>query len=48
MTLDLEFKAPMTTLSGLKVSTLALTGEKYKPYKGVRCMLKSGRLQVRL
>ena len=30
-----------------QVDALALSGEKYKPYKGVRFVTKAGRFQVR-
>jgi len=44
----LNFKVPGTTVSGLAVETLALTNEKYKPYKGVKTMVKSGKIQFRV
>ncbi|KAI9922850.1 hypothetical protein PsorP6_002371 [Peronosclerospora sorghi] len=43
----LGFKVPMTTVSGLNVETLLISNEKYRPYKGVRAMTKSGRFQIR-
>lgn len=43
----LGFKVPMSTVSGLNVETLLITNEKYKPYKGVRTLTKSGRFQIR-
>ncbi|GLD92935.1 hypothetical protein PINS_up001527 [Pythium insidiosum] len=44
----LDFKVPMSTVSGLNVETLLLTNEKYKPYKGVRTLTKAGRFQIRM
>uniref|UniRef100_A0A7S1Z3J2 MHD domain-containing protein n=1 Tax=Trieres chinensis TaxID=1514140 RepID=A0A7S1Z3J2_TRICV len=45
--LVLTWKIPLASVSGLSVSGLSLTGEMYKPYKGVRNICKSGRYQVR-
>ena len=45
--LQLHFKVPSSTVSGLSVETLMITNEKYKPYKGVRTMTKSGKFQIR-
>jgi AP-3 complex subunit mu len=42
-----DFKLPMIALSGLRIDTVTLTNEKYKPYKGVRPVTKAGRYQVR-
>jgi len=42
-----EFKIVMYTASGLKVDSLSLQNEKYKPYKGVRSITKAGKFQVR-
>lgn len=44
----LNFKIPMATVSGLGVETLLITNEKYKPYKGVRTLTKSGHFQIRI
>ena len=46
------YKCPQTNKqtnkqTGLKVDALTLSGEKYKPYKGVRFVTKAGRFQVR-
>lgn len=43
----LHFKVPMSTVSGLGVETLLITNEKYKPYKGVRTLTKSGNFHIR-
>ena len=32
--------------AGLKIDALTMSGEKYKPYKGVRFVTKAGRFQV--
>eukprot|EP00708_Paratrimastix_pyriformis_P002474 GAFH01001221.1.p1 GENE.GAFH01001221.1~~GAFH01001221.1.p1 ORF type:complete len:432 (-),score=135.36 GAFH01001221.1:521-1771(-) len=45
--LSVEFKAPMLCVSGLKVDALSLTGERYKPYKGMRTMSYAGSVEVR-
>ena len=46
--LTVTWKIPLASVSGLSVSGLSLTGERYKPYKGVRNITKSGRFQVRV
>lgn len=46
-TLMVDFKIVMFSASGLKIDALVLSGEKYKPYKGVRFVTKAGRFQVR-
>ncbi|CAK4611593.1 unnamed protein product [Aphanomyces euteiches] len=43
----LHFTVPVSTVSGLAVDSLVLTNEKYKPYKGVRTVTKTGRFQIR-
>ena len=45
--LSITWKIPLASLSGLAVGGLSITGEGYKPYKGVRNIAKSGRFQVR-
>ncbi len=45
--LNITWKIPLASLSGLSVAGLSVTGERYKPYKGVRNIAKSGRFQVR-
>lgn len=42
-----DFKINMYAASGLKVDSLLVTGENYKPYKGVRAITKAGRFQIR-
>jgi len=42
-----EFKIQGVSVSGLAVDSLSLHNEKYKPYKGVRSIVKAGRFQVR-
>ena len=46
-TLSITWNIPLVSLSGLTVGGLSVTGERYKPYKGVRNIVKSGRFQVR-
>ncbi|EGG22271.1 hypothetical protein DFA_04389 [Cavenderia fasciculata] len=41
-----QFKIGLFSISGLSVDSLACS-EKYKPYKGVRAITKSGKFQVR-
>jgi AP-3 complex subunit mu len=43
----MHWKVPMASLSGLAVASLVLTNERYKPYKGVRAIAKSGKFQIR-
>lgn len=45
--LSLSWKIPLASVSGLSVSGLTVTGENYRPYKGVRNITKSGLFQVR-
>lgn len=42
-----NFKCQMYAASGLKVDSLALKNENYKPYKGVRSFTEAGNFQVR-
>ena len=44
----LEFKVPNASISGIAVETLLITNERYKPYKGVKTMVKAGKLQFRV
>ena len=44
---QLFFTLAGTTVSGLSVKDLVLTGEKYKFFKGVKTMVQTGRYQVR-
>ena len=41
------WKILLSSVSGLNISGLSVTGEHYKPYKGVRNITKSGTFQVR-
>jgi AP-3 complex subunit mu len=45
--IQLHWKVPMASVSGLAVAGLQLTNETYRPYKGVRVVTKSGRYQIR-
>ena len=45
--IQVNWKVPMASLSGLSVKSLALVNESYKPYKGIRTIAKSGKFQVR-
>jgi len=45
--IDVDFKLNMFATSGLKVDTVQLVGESYKPYKGVRAITKAGKYQIR-
>jgi len=47
LTVLLHFKMQDSTISGLRVDNLNLTNEKYRPYKGVRCMTRTGKYQIR-
>eukprot|EP00658_Telonema_sp_P-2_P022742 TRINITY_DN190_c0_g1_i4.p1 TRINITY_DN190_c0_g1~~TRINITY_DN190_c0_g1_i4.p1 ORF type:complete len:423 (-),score=98.98 TRINITY_DN190_c0_g1_i4:264-1532(-) len=47
MVVTAEFKLQGTSVSGIAVDSLSLTNEKYKPYKGVRSIIKAGKFQVR-
>ena len=43
-----QWKVPMSTLSGIAVQGLALVNENYKPFKGVRTLTKSGHMEIRM
>jgi AP-3 complex subunit mu len=43
----LYFKLPTVALSGMKVDSVQLKTENYKPYKGVRYMTGAGRFEIR-
>uniref|UniRef100_I2CP32 AP-3 complex subunit mu n=1 Tax=Nannochloropsis gaditana (strain CCMP526) TaxID=1093141 RepID=I2CP32_NANGC len=45
--IQVDWKVPMASVSGLTVLSLQLLNERYRPYKGVRTITKSGRFQVR-
>ncbi|KAL1919318.1 uncharacterized protein VTP21DRAFT_2011 [Calcarisporiella thermophila] len=46
-TISLDFQISMYAVSGLKVDTLRVYHEGYKPYKGVRSLTKAGKFQIR-
>ncbi|KAJ9060722.1 hypothetical protein DSO57_1027936 [Entomophthora muscae] len=45
---DISFSMTMCAISGLKVDSLRVTNEPYKPYKGVRSLTKAGHYQIRI
>lgn len=45
--IQMNWKVPMASVSGLAVASLEITNERYKPYKGVRTIAKSGKFQIR-
>mmetsp|Transcript_26376 Transcript_26376/g.61895 ORF Transcript_26376/g.61895 Transcript_26376/m.61895 type:complete len:231 (-) Transcript_26376:153-845(-) len=45
--IQLHWKVPMASVSGIAISSLQLTNERYRPYKGVRTITRSGKFQVR-
>ncbi|KAJ8605631.1 hypothetical protein CTAYLR_000109 [Chrysophaeum taylorii] len=45
--IQVQWKVPAASVSGIQISALQLTNERYRPYKGVRTITKSGRFQVR-
>mmetsp|Transcript_23232 Transcript_23232/g.30086 ORF Transcript_23232/g.30086 Transcript_23232/m.30086 type:complete len:442 (-) Transcript_23232:118-1443(-) len=46
-TIIVHWKVPVASVSGIQIAALQLTNEKYRPYKGVRTLTKSGRFLVR-
>lgn len=42
-----EYKLPQVSYSNLKVDSVTLLNEKYKPYKGVRALCRAGKVVVR-
>jgi hypothetical protein len=46
--IEMHWKVPMTSVSGLAVASLQMTNERYKPYKGVRTIAKSGKFVIRV
>jgi len=42
-----EFKIQGQSISNMKVDSLTVVNEKYKPYKGVRSITKAGKFQIR-
>ena len=45
--IQVTWKVPVASISGIQIAALQLTNERYKPYKGVRTITKSGRFQIR-
>jgi len=45
--LQAEFKLSMYSASGIKVESLSIHNEKYKPYKGVRFITRGGKFHIR-
>ena len=45
--IQVTWKVPIASISGIQIAALQLTNERYRPYKGVRTITKSGRFQVR-
>jgi len=45
--LSVTFRIPQYAISGIKVDSLALHVERYKPYKGVRSFTKAGKFSIR-
>lgn len=45
--IEMHWKVPMASVSGLAVSSLQVSNERYKPYKGVRTVAKSGKFLIR-
>ncbi|KND03535.1 uncharacterized protein SPPG_08897 [Spizellomyces punctatus DAOM BR117] len=47
-TVYIDFKINMYTASGLRIDTLQVHHEPYKPFKGVRTVTRAGRYQIRI
>ncbi|KAI7862772.1 CBN-APM-3 protein [Spinellus fusiger] len=47
MTISLDFQINTYAVSGLKVDSLRVFHEGYKPYKGMRSMTKAGKIHIR-
>lgn len=45
--ISLHWRVPLASVSGLAVASLQLQNESYKPYKGMRNIAKSGKIQIR-
>jgi len=45
--INLEFKVSAYSAANIKVDSLNLTSERYKPFKGVRNITKGGNFQIR-
>lgn len=46
-TIQVLWKVPAASISGIQIAALQLLNEKYRPYKGVRTITKSGKFLVR-
>ena len=46
-TVRVDFHVKMFAASGLKVDSLALHNESYKPFKGVKSFTRAGKFQIR-
>ena len=46
-TLSLYWRVLSASVSGLSVASLQLSGESYKPYKGVRTIAQAGKCSIR-
>ena len=46
-TILVEWKIQGQSISGIKVDSLVVVNENYKPYKGVRSITKAGKFQIR-
>ena len=44
---ELNWKVPTASVSGIAIASLQLANEKYRPYKGVRTITRSGRFHIR-
>jgi AP-3 complex subunit mu len=45
--LQVQFKVPKETISGLRIENVNIVNEKYKPYKGMRSLTKAGNFEIR-
>lgn len=45
--LEIQWKLPTASVSGLAISSLQLNNESYKPYKGMRTLSQAGKFIVR-
>lgn len=45
--IEVQFRVNQFSASGLRVESLSLHGENYKPYKGVKNITYAGRFQIR-
>ena len=45
--IELNWKVPTASISGIAMASLQLSNEKYRPYKGVRTITRSGRFHIR-